>query len=96
MGADGELATLLMAARQLVDVGLRERIEREPVNTESKAFLDYLIMRFSGRSNEQLIGWFLDRQEGYIAERILAVGSGDSLNIHPRTLFKEAIGLDCA
>lgn len=96
MGADDTLATLLTATRQLIDIGLRERIEREPVDTRSSAFLDYLVMRFCGRSNEQLLAWFLDRQGGYIAERTVAAGSGHSLSIHPRTLFREAIALDCA
>ncbi len=96
MGEDGDLATLLTATRKLIDTGLREQIERAPVDTEAPAFLDYLIMRFCGRRDEQLLGLFIDRRGGFIAERVVAFGSGDSLHIHPRTLFTQAMGVDCA
>lgn len=93
LGSDAALAPLLDAARTIIQMGMREKIQRVPIVSSDPALLQYLIARFSGLDEEQLVVLFLDRGHGLIAEESYFSGSAECVSIRPRTLFRRALAL---
>lgn len=83
-------------SRRLVEVGMREQAEWSRVSTDDQALLRWLIARFSGMTEECLIAIYVDRAGGFVCEETFRSGAEAWVVIKPRTLFRQAMRLDCA
>ena len=82
-------------SRRLVEVGMREQAEWSRVSTDDQALLRWLIARFSGMTEECLIAIYVDRAGGFVCEETFRSGAEAWVVIKPRTLFRQAMRLDC-
>jgi DNA repair protein RadC len=93
LGGDAFLAAMLIAGREIFQVGMRERVQRCPIDPGEPALLDYLIGRFAGQQNEQLVVLFLDQERRLLSEETFVSGAIDCVSIKPRVLFSRALAL---
>jgi DNA repair protein RadC len=96
LGADGHLAMPFFVSRRILETGLRERVERTPVASDDQALLSWLVTRFAGMADECLVAIYLDGKGAFLSEESFRSGAEACVSVHPRTLFRQAVRLDCA
>jgi DNA repair protein RadC len=95
LGPDGHLAAPFSVFRQILEAGLRERVERAPVVSDDKVLLEWLMARFAGMADECLIAIYLDHSGAFLCEETFRSGAKTCVTVHPRALFRQAMRLDC-
>jgi DNA repair protein RadC len=83
----------LAAGRGIVEIGMREKIERAPIDSADPAFLRYLIATFAGLQEEHLLVLFLDRQQRFLAEERWRSVASNCIELRPSSLFRRALML---
>lgn len=95
LGVDRHLALPFFVSRKIHETGMRERVRREPVDTDNQALLAWLIARFAGLPDELLIAIFRDRNGSFTCEETFCSGARECVVVEPRALFRQAMRLDC-
>lgn len=93
LGGDDLLAATLIAGRQIFQVGMREHVQRNPVDAADPALHSYLVSRFAGQQSEQLLVLFLDHERRLLSEETFMSGSVDGVSLKPRVFFSRALAL---
>ena len=84
----------LLAVRQLLHDGVRERIVRTPVSGDLKPLLSYLRTTLGGLDEERMLAIFADKDGYIIAEEIIAEGKEGHVLVTPRKVLGRALKLD--
>ena len=95
LGDDRDLAVPLSVSRRMLEIGMRERIEGTRISSDDHALLEWLIARFSGMADECLIAIYVDRSGAFLCDETFRSGAEAWVVIQPRTLFRQAMRLDC-
>ena len=85
---------LVLAARNLVNAALLESVTRSEVRSDDPALLKYLILKMRRKSHEELHAIFVDREQGFIREELIAVGGHQAVESRMRPLLTRALELE--
>ncbi len=72
---DRKLARSIVAARTLIEAGLREQISRTTVSAADPRFQDYLRLVIGNATTERLHVTFVAQDWGYLADETIAQGT---------------------
>lgn len=90
---DDDVWSLLIAARRLVHAGLRERIERKPVDVSSQELHQYLRCTLGNSSEERFVAIYLGHNLQYLSDEIVGIGSIATVRICTRQIIRRALDL---
>jgi DNA repair protein RadC len=90
-----EVGRQIVAARELVQTALRERVVRSPVRSDDPALQEYLALKLRGKPHEELHAIFVDGDSGYIREELIAIGDSRHVGSRSGPIITRAIEL-CA
>jgi len=91
---DEKWADVLLMVRQLIHVGIRERLVRTRLAEDREALFSYLLMTMRHLPEERMLAVFADKQGFVIAEEVIAQGSASQVLMTPRRIFTRALNLD--
>lgn len=86
-------AEALVAARRLVEAGLRERVTRSPIAPTDPDYRDFLLHLLNQKPAEHLHATFLDHASGYLGDEYVARGSGGQVGADVRKILERALDL---
>lgn len=92
-GEDRDVCTLISAARELVEIGLREELVGTPVDIRDPRFLRYLQVRLGDRRQECLYAVYLDQAQCYIRGEQIGIGNRAGADSRMSLLFRRAVEL---
>lgn len=90
LGDEHHLVPALVAARRLVEAGLREDIRRTAVSPRDPQYRDYLRLVIGSSPNESVHVTFVTGQWGYLADERIATGSPGAVHVSLRLLLSRA------
>lgn len=86
-----ELAGHLIAARDFADFAARSIIVGERVDLRSPQLARYLIATIGAQPTETVLAIYLDREDGYLCDEVLAMGSESAAEFPARLLIARAL-----
>lgn len=87
------LALHLIAARDFADFAARAIIAGERVNIQSGELARYLIATIGTRPTETVLAIYVDRDDGYLADEVLAMGTESTVEFPTRLMIARALEL---
>ncbi len=90
LGDERDLVPALVAARRLVEAGLREDIRRTAVSPRDPQYRDYLRLVIGTSPNEAVHVTFVTSEWGYLADERIATGSPVAVHVSLRLLLSRA------
>ena len=84
---------ILASSKETMLAGLREPIERRPINGTDQNLIDYLIASIGNCTSEIFKVLFLDKTNRLIRDEDFGTGSVSKICFYPRTIFKRAFEL---
>lgn len=88
-----DVGSRISGARALVLAGMREMVERSPVDPTDPNLERYLTLKLRGRPYEELYAIFVDHSHGFIAEELVSVGDAGRVNARIGSVLRRAIEL---
>lgn len=95
-GSSNQIGQMIVGARTLVEASLRERVLRSHVCTGDPAFQKYLILKFRNHTFEELHAIYLNADDCFLREELVAKGNGQSVECRAQPVFRRAIELGAA
>jgi DNA repair protein RadC len=93
---DQETGRLIAAAKALVLASLQQTVTRAAVDPDSAPLHTYLIVKFRGKSNEELYAIFVDSELGFISEDLVSVGSKGHVDARISSILRRGLELGAA
>lgn len=90
---DRNIVEQIVAARNLVHIGLKQRVDGRPVRPDDAAMHDYLRNRLGNSAEERLAAVYVAASGHFLADDIVGVGCNASISVCMRTLFRRAFDL---
>jgi len=88
------VASAICAARDLVEVGVRQHISRTAVRLDDEEFHRFLRLRLVSNNAERLLAVFVDGEGGIIRDEIVSEGDRFSLRFRAHVIIRRAFELD--
>ncbi|KUO56532.1 MAG: hypothetical protein APF78_09390 [Sphingomonadales bacterium BRH_c3] len=92
-GDEGYFLASLLAARRIIDAGIREAALKTPLDPLSTDFHRYLLQKLAHRREEILLGFFADDSGGFMAEAILGLGDGQGVEVSARGVLQRTVAV---
>lgn len=87
---------MIVAARTLIEVSLKEQVTRSLVDTDDPIFLRYLVLKLKNAPTEELHAIYLDARAQYLGEGLISCGDLRSVDSTTSAIFRKALDLDAA
>lgn len=87
----GSLAHLLRFAKETLQEGFLEEVGGDPVSHENGPFLRYVISELGSLREEALLAVFLDNEDRFLGQEIVAKGTRIALTFETRRLLRSAV-----
>lgn len=91
---DRDIGALIAAAKSLVLAAMQETVIRSPVASDDLALHEYLKIKFRGRPHEELHAIFVDYNQGFLSEELVAKGDSGHVQTRIRPILRRAIELE--
>jgi DNA repair protein RadC len=92
----GEVGKMIIAARTLIEVSLKEQVIRTPVDVGDPVFLRYLVLKLKHAATEELHAIYLDACAGFLGEGLISCGDLRSVASTTSAIFRRALDLDAS
>lgn len=95
-GGHDAAVTAIAGAHRLVEAALAEELAGSRVASDDPALHRYLVLCLGGSHTEQLHAVFAGRDDRYLADEPIALGTRDKIEARARPLFERALALGAA